>query len=188
MSNPKLISTLSELYESTRQFDALIRTDYASLPAKHQKVVQNAFSHTRSFIAFPRVDGEGYIFGFSKFVGHRMKSIADYDAVRKRISGSDSERAITSLGLATDYVLGSGHQRNSTHAAPPGLAQAARDFVGIAGKTPNSLSWIRLMPLPEEVQGKTFARTKTYEVLLAALKAAHLTKVEREHLFAEVTA
>ena len=188
MSNPKLISTLDELYAATLLFDDLIRTSYDDLSPKQQKVVQNAFSHTRSFIAFPRTNGDGYIIGFSKFVGHQMKSIPDYDAVRKNISGSDSERAIGALGVATDYALGSSHDRGSTHAAPAELAQAVRDFVAIADKTPNSLSWIRLMPLPDAVQGKSFARTKTYDVLLAALKAAHLTKVEREHLFAELTA
>ena len=185
MSRPKLINTLSELYTSTAHFDRLVRQNYDDLTPKQQKVVQNAFSHTRSFIAFPCPTGDGHIIGFSKFVGHQMASIADYDAVRKNISGSDSERVIGALGVATDYALGSA---NKARRAPPELAQDVRDFVAIANKTPNSLSWIRLMPLPEEVEGKQFVRSKTYEVLLAALKAAHLTSVEREHLFVEAAA
>ncbi len=184
MSRPKLISTLSELYASTAHFDRIIREGYEDLSPTDKKVVQNAFSHTRSFIAFHRPDGEGYLIGFSKFVGHQMKGVAEYNAVRKNISGSDSERAINALGLATDYALGSA---NDARRAPTELAQAVRDFVALADKTPNSLSWIRLMPLPEEMESEHFVRTKSYDVLLAAIRAAQLTKVEREHLFAEAS-
>lgn len=185
MSRPKLIHSLSELYDSTAHFDGLIREGFDDLKPSLQRVVQNAFSHTRSFIVFPRPDGGGYFVGFSKFVGHQMKDIAAYDKIRNQISGSDSERAINALGVATDYALGND---NNGRRAPAAVAQAVRDFIGIAGKKPNSLSWIRLMPLPEEAEDERFNRSKTYEVLLAAMKAAHLTRVEREHLFAEAAA
>ena len=181
MPKPNLVRSNQELYDAVVWFDHMMKKDYSGLSAKLQRTVQDTLSHTRAFIAYPNGKGS-YLIGTSKIAGHGLRDMARYDRYRKQLSGSDSERVITSFGIGKEQPVWS--------VAPifPGtgdVQQAVHDLCDLAGRRPNSAAVVRVMPVPAD---PAFTRTPVYEVMLAALRKANFTEIERRKLFEEAAA
>lgn len=184
MAKPTLVTSNAELHAATAWFDALIRNEYSRFNNHEKSVISNSFAHARVWIAYPDAEN-GFVIGFSKIVGHpSIKSISEYDKWRVKISGSETERAIKSFGNGSEFAVGSA----ATGKRHPAAEKAVLNFCKIAGKTPNSLAVVRVMPVPDTSKSQTLERTIAYEVVLAALRAANLSTAERERLLVESVA
>ena len=197
MPKPTTITSLEELYRNTVWFDTYMREQFDDLSEHMQGMLSRSLASAKSFIVFPRPDGTGYYVGFSKIVAYNIDSIPQYDRWRIEMSGTNSERAVDTLNLSDDFdIFRVVHSGGSTIGVSTrsereqGFEEGSpRDAVARllarAGKTPNSISRIRLMPLSESAKQDDFPKSPAYDVLLAALKAADLTAAERKRLFAE---
>lgn len=145
---------------------------FASLPAREAADLKQALPRAHSWVAI-QTNGDWKV-GFSKYVGHIQPNGAPltpaiYAAQRKKISGTDSERAIKRLA-GTAYRVGRSARKG--HGTQHPAIHAVQAVCRRLGKLPNALAEVYVL------QGQDVAPQERDKVamILAAVAAANLSK------------
>lgn len=172
MRKPKLVESTNELRQNVLEFHNGIATLFGQT-SKEASAIANGCSHAVEWVAFQKDDGTWAV-AFCKYAGYIGLTFIIYDKLRKvALTGTDTKRRVQKLG-GIDHNVGIQAGTKSTHPAVAEVESVCAKF----GKTPKITAKVRVF-----VGDK---RPDTFDVLVAAIRAAKLKDADLDKLFAEV--
>ncbi|HZF43696.1 MAG TPA: hypothetical protein VEZ48_09840 [Sphingomonadaceae bacterium] len=171
---PTLVGTKAELRKNVLAFDAETKA-LAGQANVAASALANGCSHAVEWVAFEVKPGS-YVAAFSKYAGYNGLTPLVYDQLRQTdLTGTDTKRRVEKLGGAYEPV-GADAGPASKHPA----VNAVKAVCTLLGKSPKRTAKVRVFASDD--------RSVATEVLVAAIRAAHLKAAELDALFAEVRA
>lgn len=173
------VETNADLAASVHSYDLDMTTPPSD--AAYNDAV-SILGYTNLWIAIR--DDNGYLVAPSKFAGHKHINLVDYMHYRalaeghsERLDGNETDRRIGALGGFEVLV-------QDRHSA----AKAVRDFCNIHGKTAKKTARVRVFDNisiydVEDVIDEREGDPQVMEILLAAIRAAHLPAKALNDLF-----